>query len=341
MSEHAPLPPDRRSISFDDPEAPSPVFVPPPGGGALPTPSETQSISFDDPSAPSPLFAPPPGGGTPTPAAPLPETPFHQPLPPEEPSPQATALPAISFDDGQGGAPPAAPQPSTAETIGGRPNFTALEVPLRKPTIRERVWLPSLAQLVVVALGLGGWWLVRNFDRRLKVTEEHRALVLTADQLSTFLREETRVAGFDDGFTVRPDAEQLEVRRRLDGVLRLEYSYAPGGDDQPQLTVTTRIDRTVDGARDTFRWMEIKARADWRDAGGGAATIVELDDECSWGDESRASIVEVRGRPMGHGFTARRGKKSIHVMLQGVSLWSGEELRQLLDPVLRELGAFH
>lgn len=306
-------PPEHRTISLDDEAQPSPFFA-----RECTTPSSESMLQ--------PLGPPPD-----LPAAP-PSMPGNAGSPAESPagSPPPVDLPDVEFD----GAPP--PPPRRTRKMPVRPERDPTLPPRR---LRDRIWLPGRAAVLVVLAVAVGVTVVRNWNRELAVTPEHRALVVTAERLATFLEEEVWVVDFGEGFEVQPAAESIEARRRLGGALNVVYRYAGRGIAQPTLEVEAGVHRSAAAARTVYRAHEIEAVVDRGGVGEGIVERVELDRDCRWGDRSSAALVLRDSTPVGHDFLARSGRTTLRVKLRGVAFQDGLELRQLLAPTLDALAA--
>lgn len=283
--------------------------------------TQPRTLSFQDP--PRPLFAEPVpsdphAGGVPD----LPQPVFDDPAPGRERAERAETVAEPSVDEMR--------RRAAAAMEGYRPLLP------RRKTLAERLpfglglWLPGRGKVAIALVVLGAIWVAQSWDRQVTPREEEHGLVLRAGDVAAKLTD----------FPVRPEHETFEKWKRIDGPVRYRYEYAPPGDSAPHLAVTTRIERTEEAARDAFRWTQVNLVFDWQEFGEGSVGLVELDEACAWGDESRAYLVEVNGVPAGNSFAARSGRRCIYVTLRNRVIEDGEELREVLDPTLRRLAAF-
>ncbi len=250
----------------------------------------------------------------------------------------AVELPNRDFDaaptDAAAASTPA-PQAASSPYSKG-PNLVATAGPMYSsaPTWREKIpgarYAPRLSHVLLVLLVAGGLYVWRNWNREVVPTEADQGLVVRAAWLAEYSRE----------FEFLSSAEQLVKHTSLLGGMRLDYRYASGEPGQPEVQTTIRIYPSANEAADEFKAVEIANTLAWRRAGQGSIGISEFDEDCTWGDESRAYMVEVRGEPAGHSFYARMGKRRIDVTIRGVVFRDGWELFEVLKPALRNLAAY-
>lgn len=249
-------------------------------------------------------------------------------------------LPSLDFDAApteDATASASAPAPQAAHSPYGRgPDMVASAGPMyqSQPTWRQKIpgaqYAPTLPQVLLALLVAGGLYVWRNWNREVVPTEVDKGLVVGAEWLAERSRE----------FEFLPSAEQLVKHSSLLGGMRLDYYYLSGEAGQPELQTTIRIYPSAAEAAEAFKAVELANRLAWQHAGQGSIGISEFDEDCTWGDESRAYMVEVRGVPFGHSFYARMGKRRIDVTIRGVVFRDGWELFQVLKPALRNLAAY-
>lgn len=284
-----------------------------------PEPTPRRSISLGDPDAPSPLFDP---------RVQQEASPVEPPAPVPAPAPQASPppLPEVSFEGSP--EPPSPPRPSPT----GRPDFLARQVPPARLRLRDRIWLPNPLHLLLVVLVVGAWWCWSRWDRPLEPTGEHRAMVLSAERLAEFTRGEAWTAELPGGFTVRPSGEELSVRRRLWGTVHVDYRYATGDGDQPEIEAHLSLHTTEDLARAAYDPEVVDRQVDRSDVGGEISDVLHLRGfQC--GDESRGVLLLVDGEPVGHRVVMRVGRAVLLLTLRGVHFEDQRDLRALLEPV--------
>ncbi len=275
----------------------------------------------------------------------MPPPPIPQASPPVSPAADGDAsgggtveLPSLDFDaapkdDAAASAPASRTAPSP---YGTGASMAAAAGPMysNPPTWREKIpgarYAPTLPQVLLALLVAGGLYVWRNWNREVVPTEADRGLVVNASWLAERTRE----------FEFLSSAEQLVKHRSLLGATRLEYHYMSGEPGQPELQTTVRIYSSVSEAADEFKAVELANRLAWQRVGQGSIGISEFDEDCTWGDESRAYLVEVRGVPAGHSFYARMGNRRIDVTIRGVVFRHGWELFEVLKPALRNLAAY-
>jgi len=254
------------------------------------------------------------------------------------PGTDAVELPDLDFDDPAAESAPAStatPGPSTGPYSNG-PNMAAAAGPMYSSprTWREKIpgaqYAPSLPQVLLALLVAGGLYVWQNWNREIVPTETDRNLVVSASWLAEYSRE----------FEFLPSAEHFVMHSSLFGNTRLDYDYVSGEAGQPEVHTTIRIYSSASEAADEFKSIDTANRLAWQKAGQGSVGITGFDEDCTWGDESRAYTVELRGEPAGHSFYARMGNRRIDVSIRGVVFRDGWELFEVLKPALRSLAAY-
>lgn len=273
---------------------------------------------------------------TAAPPAPFPQAPQGAPGP--APAGGDVELPTLDFDapateSESTGAPE--PQASYSPYSKG-PNMEAAAGPMysNAPTWRDKIpgarYAPTLPQVLLALLVAGGLYVWKNWNREIVPTETDRNLVVSASWLAEYTRE----------FEFLPSAEHFVMHSSLLGNTRLDYRYASGESGQPEIETTIRIYSSASEAEDAFKSVDTANRLAWTKAGQGSIGITEFNEDCRWGDQSRAYTVEISGKPAGHSFYARMGNRRIDVTIRGVVFRDGWELFDVLKPALRNLAAY-
>ena len=160
-----------------------------------------------------------------------------------------------------------------------------------------------------------------------EIRESDRPLLVTLDEME------------DYGFKLKHLADRQVFRRSryLDGSLEIEYEFETPENAAEVLYVsaTAGFERTVSDAVQSYRLSKggigIGAQL-------GDATIKEREGFYKWGDESFfANILGKNGRPAGHIFTTRLGKKTYLFMIAGLYFEERSDWEEFIAPKLQYL----
>jgi hypothetical protein len=134
-----------------------------------------------------------------------------------------------------------------------------------------------------------------------------------------------------------PAHEKLERLFHTDGSKEVTYEYDASGEAHPLFLSSGVSESTSD--RD--------ARTEFvgRQAAVGLGSLVSgtkldempRDDLLRWGDESRSTLLTVKGEPAGNYFLARKGSRLFSLILTGVYLDKPESLRAVVLPHLERM----
>lgn len=166
--------------------------------------------------------------------------------------------------------------------------------------------------------------------KKIEVTDEHKKLLITYEDLSDFIDYDLEVES----------CETYTGVKNLDGSIELDYEfdYEKNENNETLLYLSSglEIDRTVSDAKENFKII-VGAFKVGAFIGDKDVKIVKDDNLFSWGDESYCAYMELDEIKFGNIFAFRKENKIFYLLLTGTYFDDTEITSELL---LEKLNAF-
>ncbi|MBI3181796.1 MAG: hypothetical protein HYZ28_06600 [Myxococcales bacterium] len=198
------------------------------------------------------------------------------------------------------------------------------------------MWLLAIALLIALPIGglvalFGVGLILSKVVEELPVTEEERAIVLTAEEL----------AELGAGLEPQPHLGKLTKGKLRDGSYEVRYEYDASDSGGLFLDSSVSVDDDLDSTIGAYAGMDVAGRAGFALMLGGEGKTVRRDDLIRWGEQSRHELLQDnQGQPAGNFFIARQGTKIFNVSFVGVGFDDRESIEALLLPKLERLEGY-
>jgi hypothetical protein len=122
----------------------------------------------------------------------------------------------------------------------------------------------------------------------------------------------------------------------------MNYEYDHGDDAVNPLFVSCQVgvDTSADDAQASYAGLKFGARIGIAGGGGGQVTESERNDLWKWGDQSRCILLQSNGTTAGNIFMGQKGKRYFMVVIGGTGLTTKEQIKALLDPLLKKIESY-